>query len=68
MAVALHQVLEAVLPVGNRRDPAAHEPLAMRQQLVPDSERERCSVAVEQCLQPPVGELERTDHGVQVAP
>ena len=68
VAVALHHVLEGVLAVGDRLDAAAHQPLAVREQLVPHGERERRALAVEQRLQPAVGQLERADHRVQVAP
>ena len=68
LAVALHHVLEDVVAVGDRLDPPPHQPLAVREQLVPDGERERRAVAVEQRRTAAVGELEQADHRVQVAP
>ena len=68
MPVALHHVLEHVLAVRDRLDPPAHQPLAVLEQRIPDGERGAGPVPVEERVQPPVGELERADHRVQVAP
>ena len=67
-AVVLHAILEGVLAVGNLTDLLTHPAFGVVHQLDGSPVDELDPVLVQQCLEAALGDVQRANHGVKVAP